>query len=350
MMKSKTYIAIPPGATIKEQLVDRGMSQKEFAQRMDMSEKHISKLINGEVSLSPDVALRLEMVLGVPARFWNNLESIYREKLQLVQSENEMTEDISIMKKFPYNEMAKYGWVQTVSKPEEKVVNLRKHFELVKLTMLHDPFIPGIACRRQSVTEKADFALLAWAQRAKIEARTVETKAVDIQKLESLIPEIRALTKERPEIFCQQLIDMLADCGVALVFLPHIGGSFLHGATFYDKNKIVIGLTVRGKDADKFWFSLFHEVGHIIKGHIANPAGTSEDDESDADCYARQALIQDEKFSNFVYQKSFSAEAIKAFADAEGIDAGIVVGRLQKEGYIKYSWRNELKTKYEISA
>ena len=70
MKKSKTYIAAPPGATIKEQLIDRGMSQKEFAARMEMSEKHISNLINGEVHLTADVAMRMEMVLGLPASFW----------------------------------------------------------------------------------------------------------------------------------------------------------------------------------------------------------------------------------------------------------------------------------------
>ena len=75
MVKSRSFIATPPGATIKEQLLDRGLSQKEFAVRMGMSEKHISKLINGEVQLTPDVAVRLEMVLGVPAKFWNKLES-----------------------------------------------------------------------------------------------------------------------------------------------------------------------------------------------------------------------------------------------------------------------------------
>lgn len=77
----KSYIAIPPGATIREQLEDRGMSQKEFAARMAMSEKHISHLINGTVQLTTDVANRLEMVLGIPASFWNNLEAIYRAKL-----------------------------------------------------------------------------------------------------------------------------------------------------------------------------------------------------------------------------------------------------------------------------
>ena len=81
MQKSRTYIAIPPGMTIKEILSDRGMSQKEFAIRMDLSAKHISRLINGEVQLTQDVALRLESVLGMTASFWNKLESNYRETL-----------------------------------------------------------------------------------------------------------------------------------------------------------------------------------------------------------------------------------------------------------------------------
>lgn len=85
---SRTTIATPPGATIKEQLEDRGMSRKEFAARMDMSEKHIGRLINGEVQLTPDIARRLEMVLGLPAHFWSGLESLYREKLIKVQAEN----------------------------------------------------------------------------------------------------------------------------------------------------------------------------------------------------------------------------------------------------------------------
>ena len=81
MIQSKHTIAVPPGATIREQLADRDMSQKEFASRMGLSQKHISQLINGEVRLTPDVAVRLESVLGIPAQFWNNLEAIYQEKL-----------------------------------------------------------------------------------------------------------------------------------------------------------------------------------------------------------------------------------------------------------------------------
>lgn len=90
MLRSRSYIATPPGATIREQLNNRSMSQKEFAVRMDMSEKYIGRLINGDVQLTPDVAVRLEMVLGVPAKFWNNLEAIYREKIVKAEAENAM--------------------------------------------------------------------------------------------------------------------------------------------------------------------------------------------------------------------------------------------------------------------
>ncbi len=347
-MRSRSYIATPPGATIKEQIVDRGMSQKEFAIRMDMSEKHISKLINGEVILTPEMAMRLEMVLGLPAHFWSNLEAIYREKLQLIQEENEMDADIEIAKKFPYKEMQKNGWVENASKEIDKVISLRKFFEVVKLTMLKEPLIPGIACRRQTITEKGDFALLAWAQKAKLDARKINTKSVDLQRLEKQLPEIRKMTLLNPEIFCQNLCDLLSDCGIALVFLPHIGGSFLHGATFYDKNKIVVGLTVRGKDADKFWFSLFHELAHILYGHINNPQGTTEDEEKEADEFAKNTLISLTDFEEFINEGKFDANSMKLFASKINVNVGIVVGRLQKEGYIKYNQYNYLKTKYTI--
>lgn len=93
MVRSQSFIATPPGATIKEQLNERGMSQEEFAARMNMFEKHISRLINGEVQLTTETAVRLEMVLGVPAKFWNNLETICREKIVKAEAENAMDAD-----------------------------------------------------------------------------------------------------------------------------------------------------------------------------------------------------------------------------------------------------------------
>jgi len=349
MVKSRNIIATPPGATIKEQLIDRGMSQKEFSARMGMSEKHISRLINGEVQLTPDVAVRLEMVLGVPAQFWSKLESIYREKLVRASAENEMDADIELSKKLPYKEMEQNGWVPITQRPQERVINLRKYFEVVQLGLLTDELIPGIACRRLAATEKSDFALIAWAQKARLAAREIETCPIDLNGLTGALPKIRKMTRMNPEDFCPQLCKILTDCGIALVFLPHIGGSFLHGATFYSGNKIVVGLTVRGKDADKFWFSLFHELGHILLGHLGKSDGTTDEDELAADTFAKDTLIPLNQFNKFVALNDFSRESMMHFARHIEIDVGIVVGRLQKENYIQYKWYNDLKTRYIIT-
>lgn len=349
MVRSRSFIATPPGATIKEQLSGKGMTQKEFAARMDMSEKHISKLINGEVQLTPEVAVRLEVVLGVPAKFWSSLEAVYREKLVKVEAENAMDADEALAKQLPYSEMAKYGWIPETRDSKEKVINLRKYFEVVELSLLENKQITRIACRRLAVTEKSDLALLAWAQAAKIKARDIETSPISIKGLINRIPEIRAMTVLKPKEFCPKIKSMLAECGIALVFLPHLKGSFLQGASFVDGNKIVLGLTARGKDADKFWFSLFHELAHIVLGHIGQIDGTTDQDERDADVWSRDTLISKESFEEFVSKSNFSASSIRTFAKTLGIAPGIVVGRLQNEGCIKHSMMNELKEHYEIA-
>lgn len=349
MVRSRTYIATPPGATIKEQLVDRALSQKEFAIRMDMSEKHISKLINGEVQLTPAVAFRLEMVLGIPSQFWLSLEAIYREKIIKAEEENNLDSDIRILQEIPYNEMVKYGWIPEAKNSVEKVIALRKFFEVSQLNLLDNRQIHRIACRRLASGEKQDYALMVMAQQAKIEARKVDTKAIDIKALEQAIPQIREMTLMDPDEFCPKLCNLLREIGIVVVFLPHIKGSFLHGATFYDGKKIVIGITVRGKDADKFWFSLFHELAHIIYGHIGQVEGTSDEDENDANEFAKNTLIPKNDFERFVEMNIFTNEAFLSYSRKIGIDVGILVGRMQKEGFVPFSHFNRLKTKYEYT-
>ncbi len=348
MLNSRTYIATPPGATIKEQLEERNMSQKEFATRMGMSEKHVSKLINGEVILTPETAYKLEMVLEVPAKFWNGLEALYRELEVKVKMENAMDTDIELSRKFPYSEMASYGWVPKTGIQKERVVNLRKFFGVVELSFIENTVITRIAQRRLAITEKSDLALIAWVQEAKIKARGVETAEFNVRNLKSIIPDIRKMTLMNATEFCPVLKKSLASCGVVLVFIPHLKGSFLHGATFVDGNRFVVGLTTRGKDADRFWFSLLHELAHIILGHTKKTEGTSEDDEREADRWAEEALIDSMSFADFLKKSDFTKESVIRYADKIKIAPGIVVGRMQQEGIIRHNMLNELKTQYTI--
>ena len=291
MERSRSLIATPSGATIREQILLRNMRQKEFAVRMGMSEKHISKLINGEVQLTIDMARRLELVLGIPTQFWCNLETIYREKLAKIADENEMDTDLIIEKKYPYDEMAQNGWVVETRKPKDRVSNLRKYFEVVQLGYLENNLIPiGIKCRRQMETEKNYYALVAWTQKAKIESRNIETQPIDINQLKIWIPQIVKMTKSPMKKFCNELSQLLAKCGIAIVFLPQMSEMLLHGATFYEGAKIVLGLTTCENNKEEFLFSLFHELGHIVLGHLEKVEGTTKEDEEAADEYAKMCL------------------------------------------------------------
>ncbi len=346
---SHTYIAIPPGETIKEQLSFRSMSQKEFALRMGLTEKHVTNLLKGRVQLTSNVAMRLESVLGVPAVFWENLEALYRETLIKVEEENQMEADAEIAKKLPCYDMVKNGWISSSKNSYDKVVILRKFFEVSTLQLINNPAINRIACRRFSSGNKSDYSLLAWAQQAKIEARNCNTAPINISGLKEAISTIRSMSILSPEEFCPELRNLFSDNGIALIFLPHIKDSALHGASFYDGKKIVVGLTVRGKYADKFWFSLFHEIAHIIYGHIGQTNGTSDDDEKKADLFARETLVPSSSLKSFVQDRIFTTDALMQFAESINIDVGILVGRLQHDGIIRHNQFNNLKRQYILS-
>lgn len=348
MLQSENYIAIPPGATIKEQLDNRGMTQKEFAERMGLSVKHISRLINGEVQLTHEVALKLSSDLGLPTSFWNNLESIYREQLTLVKDENKMEEEKSIAKELPYADCANLGWFPKTRDSTEKVRNLRSFFGVSDLTIPFYSNTLNIAFRRLSDKDTAQVATNMWIQKAKNVADTIHSDKININGLTDNLNRIREMTVKNPVEFYPELEGILSSHGVKLILLPTLKNSYLHGASFQYRDSIVLGITVRGRDADKFWFSLFHEIGHIIQGHVFEEEIT-EQMEDDADRFSQMLLIPENDYSVFSEKGEFNRTTITSFADEIQIDKGIVIGRVQKDGFLKFNQFTDMKMKYDLN-
>lgn len=65
----------------------------------------------------------------------NSLMVMYREKIIKAEAENAMDADAEMARQFPYSEMAKFGWVPETKEVKEIVVNLRKYFEVVELSL-----------------------------------------------------------------------------------------------------------------------------------------------------------------------------------------------------------------------
>ena len=342
MIYSINTVAIPPGATIREQLEIRGMNQKEFAVRMGLSEKHISHLINGKVELTYDVALRLESVLGLPARFWNRLEALYREQEARVYEELNIKKDKDIAKKIPYSKGANLGWLEKTKINSEKIHNLRQYFEVASLSNLQH-----IDYSEAKIDEEIDYEKMMWIQKAKIEARSIKTSQINIELLLDLLPQIRTLTREESFVFCKELKELLSQCGIALVLLENLDDSFTYSMSFIDGKHIVLGLSINGQYVDTFWFNLFHELGHIILGH--SKSDLNEEQEEEANSFANNTLIPFNEFEVFSKNNEFSIKSIEDFAEKIGIDEGIVLGRLQKENYIRVNQFSKLKKKYTIS-
>jgi HTH-type transcriptional regulator/antitoxin HigA len=345
-----SIIATPPGATIKEQLVDRGMNQKEFAARMGMSEKHISKLINGEVILTYETSVKLEIVLGVPAQFWNNLEAIYREKLIKIESDKKMDTDLEIANNIPYAEMAKFGWVLDTRNPIERVQHLRRYFEVVELSLLGNRKISGKSGMVYDISKRSDLARLSWIQEARVLARAVETEAVDTKKVISFIPQIRRMTVMESEEFLPLISERLAKCGIALIIIQSLKGVRIQRTSFVDGNKIVLVMNADKNDSDIFWLNLFHEIAHIALGRVEN-VNCREDrinEEKNEDDWVYNSLIEPEDFERFCESGDYSEQSVLKFANNQEIAPSIIVGILQRKKIISEASLNNLKKKYEI--
>jgi HTH-type transcriptional regulator/antitoxin HigA len=334
--------AVPPGEYLIEIAEEIGMSQAELARRMGRPVQAISEIANGIKSITPDTALQLEQVLGVPAHIWTGLEAEY----QLTKARNEASEQIEhetdLVVRFPYPEIAKRGWVKSTRKRMEKVVELRRFFGVASLHNLQGVHAYAPAFRQSTKTEVSHESLVAWLRGGTLEAERIDTETFDRAKARTALQALRHLTREEPSIFLPALKEQLASTGIAFVLLPHFPKTYTNGATFWlTPNKAVLMMTIRGSWADIFWFSLFHEIGHILlhdKRHTFLEDGLDDPrwkkQEEEADEFAQKTLIPPATWRTFVKAGHFSATNIASFADEIDIAPGIVVGRLQHDGLL----------------
>ena len=262
--RSKTFTAVPPGMTIKEVLEDHHMTQKELAARLGLSEKHISKLINGEVPLTQDVAIRLERVLDIEASFWNGLEAAYREAILKVEYENSIDEEINFAKPFGYAKLARLGIVPETKKAAEQVNNLQKFFEVASLKNVADEMIMPLVYENIKDMEPAKkSSIYTLVQITKGQARFVEVNSYDAEMLRKFIPKIEDLKSEPLAGVKEPLKDMLGACGVIIVYLPILDNITSTCITYSKGNSIVLGIPT--EDTDGFWKLLGEALHNLVE-------------------------------------------------------------------------------------
>lgn len=339
-------VAIPPGETIRENMTFLGMKQKELAARLNLTTKHLSNIVNGNAPITYETALKLESVIGPSAKFWMNLETNYQLNKARLEEQGKIDLDLKILKEIPYNEMNKLGWVRETKNKTERVLNCREFFGVAELSAVRNSYSVAFRMHKQ-VKKISNFGVLAWLRKAELEGFGVEVGKFNKRKLKCLVSTFRRFTMKAPREFYPEVKKMCAECGVALVLVPYLSKTYICGATLWRNNKAILALSLKGKKADGFWFTFFHELAHLINCQGKKPHILYEEDE--ADRAAGEYLISEVQFRNFIEGYDYKDKAlIISYSKEIGVAPFILLGRLRHEGLLGYQYHNDLNPSFEI--
>jgi HTH-type transcriptional regulator/antitoxin HigA len=343
----------PPGETLADLLEERGWSQTELATRTDYTEKHISLLINGKASITEDTALKLERVVGSSAHFWLSREALYREFLAREQETKAFEKEGEWLKELPLKQMIDFGWVRRVPSTSGQIAECLKFFGVASIRAWRNSYKEPLAAFRASKKFPIDSAAAtAWLRQGEKQAASIACEPFDRAKFKAALIEIRRLTNETdPEVFIPALVAICSKAGVAVVFEPAPKGCPVSGAAkWLSPEKALLILSLRHRSNDHLWFSFFHEAGHLLlhgkrMTFIDVEGMLTDEQEDEANRFSRDVLIPPAMGAHLSFLAPREADVIR-FSKEAVIAPGIVVGRMQKEGYLPWSRLNHLKVRY----
>jgi HTH-type transcriptional regulator/antitoxin HigA len=347
-----------PGLTLEEALEERCMSQAQLAERMGRPRKTINEIIKGRAAMTPETAIQLERVLGIPASFWNERQRQFDESRAHNRAHQELTGSTEWPRRFPYSQMARLGWVPRARSSVGKSEALLRFLQLgspEEWAAVYGAPRMGTAFRQSQAFKNDPYALSAWIRKGEIGASALRCGTFDRRAFKAALMEVRCLVRDLPGDFATKLVERCAPAGVAVVFVPLVKGVHAWGATRrLPGDRALLLLSLRGRYEDVFWFSLFHEAAHLLlhgkqEVFVEETGYESLGAEAEADSFARDFLISPALWDSFVRPRHvFSTEAVNTFARKADIAAGVVVGRLQHEKLIPRSHLNGLRRKIDF--
>ena len=351
-------LIIHPGETISDILEERELKQKELAQRAGVSEAFLSDVIHGKKDISKGLAMGLEYALGIPSSFWLNLQANYDAELLEIQKESTIhEEEKGILSRIHeiVDYLKKTACIPGNSTLEQTILNVRKYLQVSSLTALCN-LVPGGAFRKSDKVKTDPYVLGAWLCLCKVQCAIHRlTQVFDVQRVDELVTRLKEIMCNHTGDPQRPLTELFAEFGIDFSIVHNFRGAPVQGyIDFKGDGTYQMVLTIRGAFADIFWFSLFHELGHIVNGDIAKSGrfidttdSMNAKREEEADCFASSALLNQESYLSFIENEQFAISDIQEYAKTQNVPSYVVIGRLQREGKIPYSWYAKYKPKYK---
>lgn len=344
----------PPGETIIDVLSEKNISVKEFSKKMGYTESYINKLLIGELSVNEDIAEKLEKILGSTISFWINRETQYNNNT--VRLKYRANERKIWLKELPLRDMMAFGWINPTRKIAEKEKESLKFFGVTSINewnKTYNDLLTYTAFRTSKTFKSKPESVITWLRQGEIISQGIECRHWNSKMLQERIMQIKSLSRLKdPGVFIPKLKDLLATCGIALSIVRVPSGCRASGATFFiNPQKAMLLLSFRYLSEDHFWFSLFHEIGHLLlhgkkSFFIEGLDMIITHEEEEANNFAENILIPSEYQAELKKFDASKWRQIIRYSKKVGISPGIVVGQLQKLGLINYNQLNKLKIQY----
>ncbi len=344
-------IAFHPGYYLKEIVEESGLTQEEFARRLCTTPKNLSLLIRGEQNLSIEMATKLSRMLGTSINYWLGLQQAFDEKQAEIVSEEELKREREIFKLIDYHYFKEnFNFPDLPRKVDQQIQHVRQFLSVASLSVLEER---SLAVNFRSYTEVLTQSNIVNANvMVQIAINCVlktDAPKYNKKKFEGAVSFALTQTKNH-ENFLSAVTAAFREAGVVLVVLPNLKNSGINGATKKVDGKMMLMVNDRRHFADTFWFTLFHEIGHILNGDLGITFNDEAEDE--ADLYAQRALIPQDKYEAFIRHRTcFGEDAILRFSESIDQDPGIVLGRLMKDKKVSYTesrLSDRLRHKYQV--
>lgn len=354
MAKQNQYfpsVVFHPGETLAEKLAELEMGPKEFALRTGKPEKTIIAVLKGESSITPDMAVQFENVTKIPAHFWMNHQRSYDEYMAREKRKAAIDAAVSWAKQFPLADMIKKGWLPAVATIQEKTMEMLAFFGFSNHSAWEDYYFKQqlkVAFRISLAETNEPYAISAWLRKGELQAAELKAKDYSEKKLKDALPQIKSIMASHPKSFFSQLQRICLEAGVKVVHTPCINKAPISGSTRWLNDTPLIQLTGRYNRNDSFWFTFFHEAGHILlhgkKDIFLEKVDYSDKDlekEREADRFACKWTLTEDEEETILAAAPLSKEDIRRFAKKFNTHPAIIIGRLQHDRHIPFSLGRE---------
>jgi HTH-type transcriptional regulator / antitoxin HigA len=337
----RTYPLAPrsPLAALRLRMDQLNLAPKDLIPYLG-SRSRVSEVLSGKRPLSLAMIRALHSGLGVP------LESLVSEEV-----EQGSTESIE-WDRFPVKEMIRRGWV-TAHLPSSSRISFERARDIMLsfLAPIGGPESVAAVLHKTDLVRTARasdrYALAAWSAYVLRQAEAMES-AAEFEIHDWRFDRLRELrTLSRYEVGPRLALQFLAERGIVVVVAPHLPRTRLDGGAMLRADGTpVIGLTLRHDRVDNFWFTLFHELMHVLhhlKSDRANILGYSRylDDldvapdlsplEKEADAEAREALVPAAEWEQSAARFVIAPATVVQLARSVGVADAVVAGRVRFE-------------------